>query len=664
VTSISNRNFAGSAVARALTITHEAQVSAVRRVGSGLRISGASDDAAGLAIGERLANQRQGLDQGARNAQDAQSLLRTAEGGLAETHRLLGRLRELAVHSANDTLTASDRATIQVEASQLVAEIDRVAQATAFNGTTLLDKNRAVSLHNGGVGLRFQVGANQSAAANTMVATISAARARDLGDVRTLSAAYPALAGGANTLTIGATAIGYDASVDTVFDLRDLINAKSATHGVTASVTSGGLILDSGSASVGLVDTGGVLGALFGGATATTAEIASGSTTLARLGVTTGTVDLTLQVAARPAELTDTLASLGVNGGSLDLAISEGLNATPTFSVTFGSADTVGAVLARIDAAVSTAATGGFAGIVGDSVSLSTTTSSGHAGLFAIAVAGGTGGASNGLLDTLSEGAGGGNLLASLNIAQISNMAPSTDSTSATAVQMLGETRHATVAVAPTDTLVTVAANVTSAIAAAGFTVRDVSGALVYPSGGGATGMAGGAFTIDTGTSSVVVSAVTATATNLLATLGLAVVGTPGRSITTASPPVTVGGGSYQASSIALVGATSLDSGIGGTLRLDTQAEAGRAISLLDLAIDQVSASRASLGALDARLDSATRSHAFASENIAAARSRIVDADLATEMSNLVRLQILERAGIALMAQANQSSAAVLRLLG
>ena len=80
-----------------------------RRLASGHRIGSASDDAAGLAIAERLRNQVRGLTQAARNAQDTVSLVQTAEGGLAETHRLLGRVRELAVMAANDTLTASDQ---------------------------------------------------------------------------------------------------------------------------------------------------------------------------------------------------------------------------------------------------------------------------------------------------------------------------------------------------------------------------------------------------------------------------------------------------------------------------------------------------------------------------------------------------------------------------
>src|SRR5687767_15961872 len=107
---------------------------AMARLSSGLRINSAKDDAAGLAISERFTTQIRGLSQAARNANDAISLAQTAEGALGNTGENLQRIRELAVQSANATNSSSDRAALQAEASQLIAEITRVGTQTEFNG--------------------------------------------------------------------------------------------------------------------------------------------------------------------------------------------------------------------------------------------------------------------------------------------------------------------------------------------------------------------------------------------------------------------------------------------------------------------------------------------------------------------------------------------------
>ena len=105
----------------------------IRRLAEGLRIGISADDAAGLAISEKLRSQIRGLDQAARNAQDGVSLLQTAEGALGEVHSLLQRMRELSVQAANDTLTLQDRVFIQQEIDQLKQEVNRIASTTQFN---------------------------------------------------------------------------------------------------------------------------------------------------------------------------------------------------------------------------------------------------------------------------------------------------------------------------------------------------------------------------------------------------------------------------------------------------------------------------------------------------------------------------------------------------
>jgi flagellin len=135
---------------------------AMERLSSGSRINRAADDAAGLAISERLRGQVRGLAQAQRNAQDAVSLVQTAEGSLTEVHAMLQRIRELAVQYKNGSLSTTDQASIQSEVNQLASEIERIGVAAEFNGTKLL--NSAASL-------TFQVGANDGESIS--VATIS-----------------------------------------------------------------------------------------------------------------------------------------------------------------------------------------------------------------------------------------------------------------------------------------------------------------------------------------------------------------------------------------------------------------------------------------------------------------------------------------------------------
>lgn len=116
----------------------------LKRLGSGLRINGASDDASGLSISEKMRGQIKGLDQARRNSQDGISMIQTAEGGLNESHSILQRMRELSIQAANDTLTQQDREHLQGEIDQLMDEIDGIATGTTFNGKRLLDGSSSV----------------------------------------------------------------------------------------------------------------------------------------------------------------------------------------------------------------------------------------------------------------------------------------------------------------------------------------------------------------------------------------------------------------------------------------------------------------------------------------------------------------------------------------
>jgi flagellin len=136
---------------RNLQATNEGLSKAMERLSTGYRINSGADDAAGLAISERMRGQVRGISQALRNGQDAVSMVQTAEGAMGEVHAMLQRVRELAVQFKNGTLSPSDRTAIQSEVYQLASEVERIGTSTDFNGVSLLD---AVG------GITFQIGAN------------------------------------------------------------------------------------------------------------------------------------------------------------------------------------------------------------------------------------------------------------------------------------------------------------------------------------------------------------------------------------------------------------------------------------------------------------------------------------------------------------------------
>ncbi|MDP2823782.1 MAG: flagellin [Sulfuritalea sp.] len=166
-----NTNISSLNAQRNLNSSQSALSQSLQRLSSGLRINSAKDDAAGLAISDRMSAQIRGLNQATRNANDGVSLAQTAEGGLGEIGNNLQRLRELAVQSANATNSASDRVSLQAEATQLTDEITRVASQTQFNGITLLNGSFSAQT--------FQVGAN--AGQTIAISSIADSRSSALG---------------------------------------------------------------------------------------------------------------------------------------------------------------------------------------------------------------------------------------------------------------------------------------------------------------------------------------------------------------------------------------------------------------------------------------------------------------------------------------------------
>lgn len=173
---IINTNVSALNTYRQMGVNNNAGSKAMEKLSSGLRINRAGDDAAGLAISEKMRAQVRGLDQASRNAQDGISMIQTAEGALQETHNILQRMRELATQAANDTNVTVDRNEIQKEINQLTSEINRISNTTEFNTQKLLSGGAGTAA--GGTGTSFtatfQIGANQGQSMQIEIMNMSA----------------------------------------------------------------------------------------------------------------------------------------------------------------------------------------------------------------------------------------------------------------------------------------------------------------------------------------------------------------------------------------------------------------------------------------------------------------------------------------------------------
>lgn len=188
----------------------------MEKLSSGLRINRAGDDAAGLAISEKMRGQIRGLDQASRNSQDGISLIQTAEGALNETHSILQRMRELAVQASNDTNVTNDRDAIQGEMNQLTSEISRIGNTTEFNTQKLLNGGQAGTAA-GTLGLTFQIGANEG---QTFRAVIKDMRSLNLGlSATTAGTSLAATLGAAGTVSYVAAGTGNVNKIDAETDV-------------------------------------------------------------------------------------------------------------------------------------------------------------------------------------------------------------------------------------------------------------------------------------------------------------------------------------------------------------------------------------------------------------------------------------------------------------
>ncbi|MCE5180390.1 MAG: flagellin [Betaproteobacteria bacterium] len=307
-----NTNISSLNAQRNLNTSQSSLATALQRLSSGLRINSAKDDSAGLAISERMTAQVRGLDQAVRNANDGISLAQTTEGALVETTNALQRIRELAVQSANDTNSASDRSALQAEVAQLQQEINRIATTTQFNGKNLLDGTFA--------GQNFQVGANAN---QTIGISVANAKATSIGanivsETGTMNAAVAANVSkqvntvlGTEELTISGSTGTYTTTTvsagDSAFALAALVNSNTASTNVSAQAITKAQLS-------GLSASGTVSFNLYGSNTAAVAISAS-------IGATT---DLTALNDAINNYAASTGISSTVNGGTLTLTSDQG----------------------------------------------------------------------------------------------------------------------------------------------------------------------------------------------------------------------------------------------------------------------------------------------------------------------------------------------------
>jgi flagellin len=232
-----NQNIAAMNSYRNLSVTEGQFSKSLEKLSSGFRINRAADDAAGLAISEKLRGQVSGLNQASANAQNGISLIQTAEGALNESHSILQRMRELAVQSSNDTNTSQDRGQIQKEVDQLSQELTRIGNTTEFNTKSLLNGDNATT------GLTFQIGANEG---QSLTVKIGDVRAEALGVAGVATPATTEVTGGlkadgttavavttdslGGTLASGTYTVGAAPTAGTTYDVKDASNAVVGTY--------------------------------------------------------------------------------------------------------------------------------------------------------------------------------------------------------------------------------------------------------------------------------------------------------------------------------------------------------------------------------------------------------------------------------------------------
>jgi len=311
--SVINTNVSATLTQNAITKNERAMSTAMEQLSTGKRINSASDDAAGLAIASRMTSQINGLAQAARNANDAISLVQTADGALVEVTSMLQRMRELAVQAASDTNVSADRTALNQEFTQLRSEINRIATNTQWNGTNILDGTVGSSGE-----LSFQVGANSSQ-------TISLT----LDDFQTTSSSQ------STTLTANTSTAASGPSATGAAQVSTVVVGGTVTEGDILTVAAGGTSVSY---------------------TVTAADVATGSSTAAdtvatALSTALGTISgITKAVSGATVTFTASATSYGSN--SFDLQVGDGGLMSGISSSAITSQSLANTAVAALDTAI------------------------------------------------------------------------------------------------------------------------------------------------------------------------------------------------------------------------------------------------------------------------------------------------------------------------
>ena len=570
---IINTNISALNSQRNLNTSQSSLAMSLQRLSSGLRINSAKDDAAGLAISERMTAQIRGLDQANRNANDGVSLAQTAEAALSTSGDILLRIRELAIQAGGGTNSASDRAALNTEVQSLTQELQRIATTTEFNGKKVIDGSFA--------SLNFQVGANANQTISVMSGNF---RTQTYGNNR-IGGLAAFTSGGVGDLTVG-------------------------TKGADATLTAfGDSILLTGTATG---DSSSIIGAV--------------AKTDFALSTASGNYDVYYRAGSSAEEIAQAINRLD-----------SGVRANALTEVVLGDSGTPGA-LGAIGVSFAQKTSYTFRMSADNQSTAGTAPSSFSTISFK------TGGTDNTLGVTTSD---------QLNAAaQAFNDAAGQTGFTAEVVQTdNGQWAIKLSNQAGKDMRIENASDATTgqAITASDISVLDGDTATTSLSAGGAplslAQVAGPGWVAGEGawlTGRVTFDSAKAFSITTIAAIDI--LGTGGTGAASAG----TFGSQLQATA---------------TLDVSTYDAAQRTLATVDSALASITDQRARYGAIQARFESTISNLAATSENLSASRSRIRDTDFSKETTNLARSQILQQAGIAMLAQANQLGSSVLALL-
>ena len=613
-----NTNIPSLTAQRNLGNSNDMLAKSLERLSSGLRVNRSADDAAGLSIATKLNMQSRGLRVAVRNAGDAGSLVNTAEGAFNVATNIIGRLRELAVQAASDTNTASDRATLHGESSLLIAELNRLASTTEFNGSSLLDG----SFSSG----KVQVGAN---ADQTITFSLGDVRAAQLGkfaafslniddNIGSLGTANQSGFGAitAGEFNINGQLVGGTTATDDQVSVLE-INYQAVASGAHAGATIGGhlaagttALYINGTAITSLANQSGASAFL-----GTSAAYAQNSEFVSAIVDKINAAGIT-NVTARVTSGNQGYVLVAAKGTDIKLAVS--VTGTSSFNSTYSTIGLASQVIGSGNATNEVSTYNGQSGAIAKAAAINNVR--GKTGVAAVAVAN---------VFSQTTGVAAGSLVAN-------------------DLFINGFAIDAAANIAAGDSTGVLRAAINAKTASTGVTARvNGSGALVLSAQDGRnialySTANGAALTGATAGANLYRGAVRLTSQ--------ADVAFSGRTTDLGAASTTV---PYT---------TNLDNSLS-VLDITTQDGANTAILSLDAALAQISKVRSDVGALTSRLELTTQALTVSAENQEAAAARIKDADFAYETAQFTRNQILVQAGTAILGQANSTSQIALQLL-